>query len=571
VVLFGFGAGTFTDRLKMSNYKTLIMKRFGLFFLIIFLMPTLFAQEVDLTKGLVAHYPLDGKAGDITGKNKAGKVSNVTVTTGHDGKAGGAYRFKMRNDSYILLPVNADPGTLKIATITAWVQPRKAYSASPIIATGGNKDGRALYFDDDDHINYWFMQCGGDGEVQGPAIITQKWIFVAMLYDAKNREARFVIGNEFYKSNASVRSGDKGVGIGQFDGDVDDVRIYDRFLTVAELEKLSGLKINATQEDMVTVDRFAYKEEREKEKAAEVKAGDVYIVNADQLVIRDSAGGYGQKAIVKEGDTLFVDSVMGKNLKVLYNHGDFGFISRSTLLDNAYPEGESSIAHTTKYTIKYLFDFTRLRSWIVVGVLALILFFALIKFVKMDELLNRLRRKDMYASGGSKSGALAEKQTLLHKMFPINKLRWWPLIPGALAGVVLFVALVFSARETEWFFAQGFHLIPAGYFKWVHWMLFGTLWLEIIAFVMIVLESYVVTGPVVMFLRILIILILNVISFVVAFYLAIIVTALTIIWMIIKALGSSGSNYKCPHCGGTFSASSGGSYTCPHCGGGVTT
>lgn len=543
--------------------------------IIIFLMmfaSSLLAQDVDLSKGLVAHYPLDGKATDVTGKNKAGKVSNVTTTTGHDGKSKGAYRFKMRNDSYIRLPVDVDPGTLKITTITAWVQPLKSYSASAVISAGGNKDSRAIYFASEDNINCWFLQCGGDGEIQGPAVLTQKWVFVAMLYDGTNREARFIVGNEFFKSSASVRSGDKGLVIGRFEGDVDDVRVYDRFLTVAELNKLSGAKINATEEDMVTVDRFAYKKEREKEKAEEVKAGQVYIVNTDKLVIRDSAGGYGQKAILKEGDTIMVDSVVGKYLKVIFNKNEAGYLTRGTLQDNAYLEGSSSLAHTTKHTIKYLFDFTRLRSWIVVGILAVILFFAMKKFIKIDELLNKLRRKDIHSQGGSKSGAMAEKQTILHKFFPIRKLRWWPLLPGALAGVVMFIALVFNARETEWFVAQGFHLIPEGYTKWVHWMLFGTLWIEIITLIMIILESFVVAGPVIMFLRILIILVLNIISFVVSFYLAIVVTALTIIWMILKALGSSSkSNYRCPHCGGTFSAGSGGSYTCPHCGGGVTT
>lgn len=547
------------------------MKKMYILLIMIIMIPALYAQDADLKKGLVASYPLDGKTGDITGKNKNGKLSKAVATEGHDGKAGGAFRFKSKPDSYITLPVNAGPEKLPIATITAWLQPRNSVSGFPVIACGGNKDSRALYLDHSEGIYYWFLQCGGDGEVRGPAVFTKKWVFVAMMYDGKNREARLVVGNELFKSKASIRRGDQGIVIGKYDGDIDDVRVYDRFLTLSELEALAGTKIKATQEDLVTVDRFAYKEERDKAEAAEVKPGDVYIVNTTDFVIHDSAGGWGQKAVLKEGDTLHVDSVAGKYLKVLYQGGEFGYVSRGTLLDSAYPEGGTSIVHTTKVTLKHIFDFTSIRSWIIVAICALILFAARKKFVKIDEVLNKLRRKDIYSSGGSKSGALAEKQTILDKIFPFERFRWWPILPGAIAGIGLFVALIFNSRETEWFFAQGFQLIPAGYDRWVHWMLYSLEWVLLLFFIAIALESYVVTGPVIMWLRIIIILILNIMAFAVSIYLAVVVTAIFIIYIVLKALASSSSNYKCPHCGRTFSGSSGNSYTCPHCGGGVST
>lgn len=534
-------------------------------------IPCLLAQEVDLKKGLVAHYPLDGKTGDLTGKNKNAKISKAVATEGRDGKQGGAFRFKYKDESFIDLPVNVSPDKLQIATITAWIQPRGSMSGFPVIAAGGNKDSRALYIDRVESVYHWFLQCGGDGEIKGPAIFTKKWVFVALMYDGKNREARLVVGNEFFKSKASIRSGDQGLMIGRFDGDIDDIRVYDRFLSLAELESLAGTKINATQEDLVTVDRFAYKKEREKEEAAEVKPGNVYIVNTSEFVVHDSAGGWGQKALLKDGDTIRIDSVIGKYLKIIYQGGEFGYVSRGTLLDNAYPEGEAAILHTTKVTLKHIFDFTSIRSWIIVVVCALILFVVKKKFVKLDEILNKLRKKDMYSSGGSKSGAMAQKKTILDNVFPIEGLRWWPIIPGFIAGVGLFVALIFNGGETEWFFAQGFHLIPAGYDKWVHWLLFSLIWMLLLSFVAIALESYVVTGPIIMWLRIFILLILNIMAFAVAIYLAVVVTAIAIIMLILTALASGSSNYRCPHCGGTFSGSSGSSYSCPHCGGSVST
>ncbi len=547
------------------------MKRITIFFLLAIIIPVLTAQEVDIKKGLIANYPLDGKTGDLTGKNKNGKIFGAVATTGRDGKEGGAFRFKAKGDSYITLPVSASPDKVPIITVTAWVQATGTTSSYPLIACGINKETRSVYMNHEGSVYHWYLNGGGDGAIMGPAIFTKKWVFVAMMYDDKNKEARFVVGSELFKGKASIRSGDPGIMIGNFDGDIDELRVYDRFLNLAELESLAGGKINATQEDLVTVDRYAYKKDREKAEAAEVQPGDVYIINTSEFVIHDSAGGWGQKALLKQGDTLRVDSVIGKYLKVIFMGGEYGYVSRGTLQDNAYPEGDSSLGHSTKVTMKHIFDFTSIRSWIIVVVCALILFMVKKKFLMLDEMLNKLRKKDMYSSGGSKSGAMAVKRTVLDNIFPIERLRWWPIIPGAIAGIALFIALMVNSGETEWFFAQGFHLIPAGYDKWVHWLLFSMVWMLIFAFVAIALESYVVTGPIIMWLRIFILIILNLMAFAVAIYLAVVVVVISIVMLVLTMLGSGSSNYKCPHCGGTFSGSRGSSYTCPHCGGGVST
>jgi hypothetical protein len=427
-----------------------------------------------------------------------------------------------------------------------------------------------LLIDDYSNIYHWVLQCGREGEIEGPAVLTQKWVFVAMMYDGTNKEARLIVNNELFKERTGIGGADKGIRIGQYDGDIDDVRIYDRFLTLAEIKAISGITVDATEEDLLTEDRFAYKKEREKEAAESVKAGDVFIINTADFIIRDSAGGWGQKAILKEGDTVLVDSVMGKYLKVTYNRSETGFVYRGTLLENAYSEGGSGLLHSTKTTLQHIFDFTSLKSWIIVIIMAVMLFFVKKYFLKIDELLNRLRKKDIHAAGGSKSGALAEKKTILNSIFPPSKLRWWPIIPGFVAGAGLFIVLMFNAKETEWFFAEGISLIPSGYDRWVHWFLFTLVWMLLLSLIAITLESYVVTGPVIMWLRILILVILNFMAFVVSFYLAVVVTVIAIVMLVLSVLASSSSNYKCPHCGGTFS-SSGGSGTCPHCGGGVRT
>ena len=51
-----------------------------------------------LDDGLVAHYPFDGNANDISGNGYHGNVMGPTLTPGQDGVANSAYQFDGSND-----------------------------------------------------------------------------------------------------------------------------------------------------------------------------------------------------------------------------------------------------------------------------------------------------------------------------------------------------------------------------------------------------------------------------------------------------------------------------------------
>jgi hypothetical protein len=110
------------------------MKRILTFLILSCFAFPLWGQEVNLKKGLVASFPFDGGTADITGTHKNGKASNVKTTDGRDGKQGGAYRFKLRDDSYINLPVDAGPDKMPVVTITAWLRPQKSFTGNPVIS-----------------------------------------------------------------------------------------------------------------------------------------------------------------------------------------------------------------------------------------------------------------------------------------------------------------------------------------------------------------------------------------------------------------------------------------------------
>ena len=70
--------------------------------------------------GLIAFYPLDGNANDLSGSGaNATTVSNVSFVTGYEGQAGSFNGIS----SYIQVPVNINPAAMPLLTLGAWVLP----------------------------------------------------------------------------------------------------------------------------------------------------------------------------------------------------------------------------------------------------------------------------------------------------------------------------------------------------------------------------------------------------------------------------------------------------------------
>lgn len=514
------------------------MRKTSLFFLFCIAVPAL-SLGLNLDSGLVARHPFNKKS--------------VTA------------------QKAIVLQTDASAKTLPVTTITLWISPAKSFFPNPVLNTGDRKRDRALFTEKSDDAWHWTMQCGKDGELDGPVVLAGQWTFIAMMYDHKNQEARFMVNEHLYKSRAGMGRGTDKITIGGFDGKIDDLRVYNRFLTAAELQALYGKQVTFTDDDLAVTERYTYKEKKERELAESVKPGDIYIVNTREFIIKDSVRSSSYRSVLKEGDSLTVNRVIDDWLVVRWQTGDTGFVSRSYLTDNAFASGSSGWLHTFKVSARHIFDFGSLRSWIIFLTMAVILFFAKRYFYKLDPLLNKLRRKDMYGSGGSKSGALSENQTFLNRIFPPRRFRWWPMSIGGIAGLALFILLFIDGKEVEWYMNEGINLLPVGFDRWIHWVLFGLTWFVVLSLVAMILESYVVTGPVIMWLRLLILLILNIMAFVVSIFLAFIVVIIIVVMIVLYLLASGKSNYRCPHCGGSFSAGIGNSGTCPHCGGGVST
>jgi hypothetical protein len=92
------------------------------------------------TAGLVAYYPFDGNASDQSGNGHDGTVNGATLTTDRYGVAGSAYSFDGIDD-YVSVPY-ADAFQLPVFTLSAWVRPTVDLSAAtrPAWVVGRGED-----------------------------------------------------------------------------------------------------------------------------------------------------------------------------------------------------------------------------------------------------------------------------------------------------------------------------------------------------------------------------------------------------------------------------------------------
>jgi len=199
--------------------------------------------------GLVAYYPLDGKANDESGSNLNGLISGTPETTSNrNNTSGKALSFSGTN--YITLGSSFDS---PLRTINAW-----------FYATVIDPTERHIYISDSPALLYGFTQIkvreingvkqirssagipGGVAEGNAP-ITLNKWYMITLVVDAsKTRhyldgELIGIFDNGYIKSNngdALALIGTSRVYDRSFVGKLDDVRIYDRALSETEIQYL---------------------------------------------------------------------------------------------------------------------------------------------------------------------------------------------------------------------------------------------------------------------------------------------------------------------------------------------
>jgi hypothetical protein len=211
-----------------------------------------YGSRVDLPRGLVVHYPLDGHAREAGGRCPEGRVQGATPVEDRRGRAAGAVRFDGVDDR-IEIPAPERLAGGGSVTVSAWVRPRgrvaygawvskatQPYGSQWRIGFASNPDAQwGLTLFNGRWSDYWVAQAPvPDGE----------WTHVVATVDQTVGQLRYYVNGRpaggssalqpFLASTAPLFVGfqaDDGV---FYSGDVDDLRVWDRVLGAAEVEAL---------------------------------------------------------------------------------------------------------------------------------------------------------------------------------------------------------------------------------------------------------------------------------------------------------------------------------------------
>ena len=205
-----------------------------------------------ISENLVAHYTFDGNANDTSGNGNDGVIHGVTSTTDRYGNADGAYHFD-GTSAYIEVP---DSDSLRevgqTVTISAWVKPEAWDNNWVSVLCKGYNDACRQYGLQINKSGKWGLNYYNGtkaNELQAKAIELNTWNHVSVVYTPtvitayRNGEyigAMAPLGNMVENAEPLYIGFDAPLGDEYLTGDMDEVRVYNRALSAAEVRALSN-------------------------------------------------------------------------------------------------------------------------------------------------------------------------------------------------------------------------------------------------------------------------------------------------------------------------------------------
>ena len=214
----------------------------------------------DLTNGLVAYYPFNGNAKDESGNGNGGGVKGASLIADRHGKKASAYGFDGKDD-YIVVK-DADSLRPDYITISVWFNSPEALLNFPLGAplvtkselTIGKRQPRyeQLTFGAQFHVkreSNGQSTLGWQNSGAAPSPSIGVWEHRVGLWDGK--KVKLYVNGKLAASKEglagpmdNVSGGNLNFGVGwdlegdYFQGDMDDIRIYNRALSEAEVKAL---------------------------------------------------------------------------------------------------------------------------------------------------------------------------------------------------------------------------------------------------------------------------------------------------------------------------------------------
>ena len=223
-------------------------------------------QKGAVSNGLVGFWSFSGAVtnwgtgttGDLSGNGNTGQLVNMSTTTSPvAGKVGQALKFVNANNTKVDVGKDSSLDITKSVSVTAWIKPTTFGGGSLGMIFDKSNSGEGYQFGLDNSTIVNGLQFNTDRgvtpAVSSASVITlDKWQFVAVSYNSADGVASFYVNGapvgSGSPSGANPGSGPNNNGIiGQraqndttrnFDGTIDEVRVYNRALNFNEINAL---------------------------------------------------------------------------------------------------------------------------------------------------------------------------------------------------------------------------------------------------------------------------------------------------------------------------------------------
>jgi hypothetical protein len=227
--------------------------------------PTDASSYNSLNKGLVAYYPFNGNAKDESGYGNDGVLTGANLSTNRFGISNSSVRFS-QNPSYMTAPGGALPIGQQAKTLSLWLKAETLSGLLPAVVSfggvnsagnsfgigyGPNLSGSGAYF--------WghFVDVTGTSQIS-----SNVWCQLVATFDGTGsvllyQNAQFV--GAIRSSGLNTTSSGLYVGrwrpedysgfVSQLNGQIDDIRIYNRALTSAEVGQLYQEEVGSLDSD----------------------------------------------------------------------------------------------------------------------------------------------------------------------------------------------------------------------------------------------------------------------------------------------------------------------------------
>ncbi|MDZ4724527.1 MAG: LamG-like jellyroll fold domain-containing protein [Leptospira sp.] len=202
---------------------------------------------IQIPSGLIAYYPLNGNTNDYSGNsNHLSSFGAPFSTVDRNGLTSSAYSFVAPNDYLQKSSPNGLPTGNATRTTCAWVRVSNTPSNIVSFGTVANNTGNGIALGNSVILHYGMNNDHASNHFH----ILYRWVHVCGTFDGTNSEIYY--NGSFRGSDnlsgvawntatsGTLRIGRRMDGGEFFNGDIDDVRIYNRVLTISEIRALSG-------------------------------------------------------------------------------------------------------------------------------------------------------------------------------------------------------------------------------------------------------------------------------------------------------------------------------------------